>query len=279
MAKLFDPLGITLPIIIKSKILFQKLSKQDWDKPVDKTIQRDWFKFVSELLEIKSITVPRCYFNFRKGILGSTLHTFCDASVLVFASVVYLVIQTPTDYHSCLVTSKSRVAPLGEISLPRLELLGALTGSRLAKNLQEAIENVVHIDEVVCWSDSLVTLYWIKGTCNQFKQFIENCVSEVQKHTQVETWHHIPKILNPADIPVHGLDATEFVQSELWFNGPDFIRKPKEFWPVDILKDMKEPPPEALVEEKSSATQHTLLTTEKVPTVNLKTLLTQGDFI
>ena len=98
-------------------------------------------------------------------------------------------------------------------------------------------------------------------------------MSEVRKHTQAETWHHIPKILNPADIPTHGLDAIEFVQSELWFNGPDFIRKPKEFWPVDILKDMEEPLPEALVEEKSSATQHTLLTTEKVPTVNLENII------
>ena len=222
-------MGITLPVIIKNKILFQKLSKQGWDEPVDKTIQKDWFKWVSELLKIKSISIPRCYFNFREGILGSTLHTSRDASVLAFASVVYLVIQTPTDYHSCLVTSKSRVTPLGEISLPRLELFGALTVSRLGKNLQEAIESVTHIDEVVSWSDSLMTLYWIKGTCKQFKQFIENCVSEVRKHTQVDTWHHIPGILNPADIPAHGLDATEFVQSELWFNGPDFIRKPKEF--------------------------------------------------
>ena len=36
---------------------------------------------------------------------------------------------------------------------------------------------------------------------------------------------------------------------------------------------MKEPQPETLVEEKSSATQHTLLTTEKVPTVNLKNII------
>ena len=199
--------------------------------------------------------------------MGSTLHTFCDASV------VYLVIQTPTDYHSCLVTSKSRVAPHGEISLPRPELLGPLTGSRLVKNVQEAIESVVHIDEVVCWPNSFVTLYWMKGMCKQFKQFIENRVSEVRKHTQVDTCCHVPGILNPADIPTRGLDATEFVQSEIWFKGPDFIRKPREFWPVDISKDMKEPPPEALVEEKSSATQHTLLRTEKVPTVNLKNII------
>ena len=61
---------------------------------------------------------------------------------------------------------------LGEISLPRLELLGALTGSRLVKNVQGGIYSVIHIDEVVCWSDSLVTLYWVKGTSKKFKQFV-----------------------------------------------------------------------------------------------------------
>ena len=139
--------------------------------------------------------------------------------------------------------------------------------------MQEAIESVIHIDEVVCWSDSLVTLYQIKGTCKQFKQLIQNRVSDVWKHTQVDTWCHVPGILNPADIPMQRLDATKFVQSELWSNGPDFIRKPKEFWPVDISKDMKEPPPEAPVEEKSNATQHTLLTTEKVPTLSLENII------
>ena len=138
--------------------------------------------------------------------------------------------------------------------------------------MQEAIESVIHINEVVCWSDFLVTLYWIKGTCKQFKQFIENHVSEVRKHTQVDIWCHVLGILNSAALPTGGLDATEFVQIELWFIGPDIIRKPKKFWPVDISKDMKKPPPEALAEGKSSATQHTLLTTEKVPTVNLENI-------
>ena len=98
-------------------------------------------------------------------------------------------------------------------------------------------------------------------------------MSQVRKHTQVDTLRHVPRILNPADIPARRLDATEFVQSGLWFNGPDFMRKPKNFWPVDISKDIKEPPPEALVEKKSSATQYTLFTTEKVPTVNLENII------
>ena len=82
-----------------------------------------------------------CYFITDDEILGCILHMFCDTSNLAFASMIYLVTQTQTGYHSALVTSKSRVARQGEISLPRLELLGTLTGSQIVMNVQGAIDS------------------------------------------------------------------------------------------------------------------------------------------
>ena len=73
------------------------------------------------------------------------------------------------------------MAPLNDVSLPQLELLGALTGARLIKCVHEALTSVLHINEIVCWSDSLVTLYWIKGFDKDYKQFIENHVSEIRE--------------------------------------------------------------------------------------------------
>ena len=96
-------------------MLFQKLSKIDWDDTVfDDDIQREWFKWVSQSLEIKSITIPRCYFSTHDEILGCILHMICDAPNLALTSMIYLVTQTQTGYHSALVTSKSRVAPQGK---------------------------------------------------------------------------------------------------------------------------------------------------------------------
>ena len=43
----------------------------------------------------------------------------------------------------------------------------------------------------------------------------------------------------------------EFANNDLWFKDPDFIRKPKEFWPEDISADIKELPPDAIVEERT----------------------------
>ena len=171
-AKLFDSLGIVSPVFIKNKILFQKLAKKNWDEPVKENVRKDWVKWVGDLSAVKFITLPRCYFKGQIKILNSNLHVFTDASVLAFAAVIYLVIQTQSEYFSSLVTSKTRVAPPTDISLPRLELLGALMGAKLINCVHEALTDVLHVNEIVCWSDSLVTLYWIEGINKHFKQFV-----------------------------------------------------------------------------------------------------------
>ena len=51
----------------------------------------------------------KCYFSTDDENLGCILYIFCDASNVAFASVIYLVTQTKTGYHSALVTSKSSV--------------------------------------------------------------------------------------------------------------------------------------------------------------------------
>ena len=216
-----------------------------------KTVRKDWVKWVDDLSKVKFITLPRCYFKGQIEILNSTLHVFTDASVLAFAAIIYLVIQTQSEHFLNLVTSKTRVAPLTDISLPRLELLGALTGARLINCVHKALTDVLRVNEIVCWSDSLVTLYWIKGINKYFKQFVENRTSEIRKNTEIQFWRHCPGTINPAHIPTRGMSATEFANNDLWFKGPDFIRKPKEFWPEGISADIKEPPSDALVEERT----------------------------
>ena len=63
----------------------------------------------------------------------------------------------------------------------------------------------------------------------------------------MQQWRHCLGILNPVDIPTSGIPASELANSELWFHGPEFIRKPKEFWSDDISS---EAPSKALIEEK-----------------------------
>ena len=63
-----------------------------------------------------------------------------------------------------IVASKTRVAPLDKQTIPRLELLSNLTASRLVKSVSQALENVVRVDDVVSWTDSMISLWWIRNT-------------------------------------------------------------------------------------------------------------------
>ena len=137
--------------------------------------------------------------------------------------------------------------------------------------MYEALTSVLHINEIVCWSDSLVNLYWIKGFDKDYKQFVENRVSEIRETTEMQQWWHCLGILNPVDIPTRGMSASEFANSELWFHGPEFIRKPKEFWTDATSSDIKEAPSEVLIEEKVKVVNLLTTKTEKPqPRVNLE---------
>ena len=95
----------------------------------------------------------------------------------------------------------------------------------------------------------------------------------------MQQWRHCPGILNPADIPTRGMSASEFANSELWFHGPEFIRKPKEFWPDDISSDIKEAPSKALIEEKVKVFNLLTTKTEKPqPRVNLEEIIDLQQF-
>ena len=65
-----------------------------------------------------------------------SLHVFADASKEAYGAVVYqkAEYQDGTSPQSVsLVASKSKVAPLQSVSIPRLELMGAVLGSELAQ--------------------------------------------------------------------------------------------------------------------------------------------------
>jgi hypothetical protein len=60
------------------------------------------------------------------------------------------------------------------MTIPRLELLAAHMAVNLAENVKEAMRGFP-LNNITCWSDSSVVLYWLKGT-ETYKQFVENRV-------------------------------------------------------------------------------------------------------
>ena len=159
IASVYDPIGFISPFIIPMKILFQDLcsEKEDWDSPLSAEHLKRWQNWITELSKVQEVRVPRfCLVN---HVTSVELRSFSDASIKAFAAAVYLRLESEDKVSTTLVVSKTRVAPLKQQSLPRLELLGALISSRLASAVKRAVISCIIINSVYCWTDSITALF------------------------------------------------------------------------------------------------------------------------
>ena len=165
--RLYDPLGFIAPVIIRIKMFFQELcvNKIEWDEPLTGQLLSKWNTLLSSFKGIVT-SIPRCYFWSATGSSkGCSLHGFCDALLGAYAAVVYVRIETVSGTSSVsFVASKTRVAPVNKQTIPRLELLSALLLSNLITTVTAALREDVQIDSVTCYTDSRVSLYWIKAS-------------------------------------------------------------------------------------------------------------------
>ena len=240
LAMSFDPLGITSPICVEAKVLFQELcqDKLGWDDPIPDCKAVRWEEWICELNEVKTLTVPRCVYNENEGELVSCqLHGFGDASMKAYCAVVYLVYETTKGIYSKLFCSKTRVAPLKNLTIPRLELLSARILAALMDNVYKALSSQVTIEKTKFWLDSKTALYWIYNQ-GEWKQWVQFRVSEILKLTKKSDWGHVGGKDNPADIGSRGASALVLCNNKLWWEGPVWLRGGEENWPNTlVLKD------------------------------------------
>jgi hypothetical protein len=152
------------------------------------------------------------------------------------AAVVYIRV-TNQDSSSIvtLVCSKTKVAPLKRLTIPRLELSAAALLAKLVKRVQVTLE--LQKVPVFTWTDSSATLAWIKSNPMRWKEFVGNRVSLIQETLPEAHWKFISGKHNPADCASRGLSASQLIHHPLWWTGPGWLSQPPEFWPSRILPE------------------------------------------
>ncbi|XP_076176659.1 uncharacterized protein LOC143151443 [Ptiloglossa arizonensis] len=231
IATLFDPLGLLGPIIIRAKILMQDLwkLKTDWDESVPMDIHSRWVAYCQELNLLREVSIARQVTS--KGYVSLQLHGFCDASVQAYGACIYLRVTEQNGNHSTsLVASKSRVAPLKTITLPRLELCAARLLIKLFKSTRGALRRL-EFEKVIFWSDSTIALCWIATPPHALKTFVLRRVADIQAISEAHEWRHVRSSDNPADMISRGLAAKEFIRNEQWQQGPAWLKQPETQWP------------------------------------------------
>ncbi|GFX98935.1 integrase catalytic domain-containing protein [Trichonephila clavipes] len=179
-----------------------------WDDPVTDCIFESWTQFKNQMKHLAEIQIPR-YLAEDATAKRVLLIGFCDASQRAYAAVFYLRTELVTGkVHVSMITSKTRVAPVKSITLPRLELLAALLLSELYVVVLESLRKVIQIDKSFLFSDSQIVLDWLKSSPSRWKIFVANRISRIQKMTSEASWHHVKSQENPADCASRGIAAS-----------------------------------------------------------------------
>ncbi|GFW56324.1 integrase_H2C2 domain-containing protein [Trichonephila clavipes] len=199
IARIFDPLGLLGPIITWAKIFMQRLwlLELGWSDELPFKEEKEWRRFIDSLEAVNNISIDRRIVIQRAESIK--LHAFSDASEKAYGSSLYLKsISALGEFKVCLVMSKSRVSPLKQISIPRLELCGAVLAAKLMKKVKEALN--LQITAVHFWSDSTNVISWIHQESRELKTFVANRVSKIHHLSSRDQWHHIVSEQNPADV-------------------------------------------------------------------------------
>ncbi|XP_073950857.1 uncharacterized protein [Choristoneura fumiferana] len=224
ISKLYDPQGWIAPSIIKAKIFIQKLwlAGIDWDDELPPPLLEEWIEYRENLSELTKFRLKRWVWCSSDATLVE-LHGFCDASNSAYAAVVYIrVIDAEGKVHVSLITAKTRVAPIKQISIPRLELSGAVLLAKLLDEVSKVLK--VPKSNLHAWTDSEVVLAWLSSHPSRWKTFVGNRVSEILSVTCRSQWSHVRSEHNPADCASRGIQPSEFVTYDLWVRGPSWLQ-------------------------------------------------------
>lgn len=235
LASIFDPVGFLSPCTFLAKCIMQDLWKLSlgWDDPLPLDLRDKWSVFITSLSSLSSIKIERHMLI--PKFCGVHLIAFCDASTRGYAACIYVRSVDPNNVvKTRLLISKSKVAPIKPLSIPRLELMAAVLLSKLVLFVQQNIKNL-HF-QVTALTDSSVALAWLLTPPYKLKTFVSSRVAQVVDVVPSNSWYHVRSENNAADVCSRGAMPAQLVADyELWLHGPAWLADDVHQWPISTF--------------------------------------------
>ncbi|XP_062535472.1 uncharacterized protein LOC134204708 [Armigeres subalbatus] len=200
----FYPPGLVGPVITTAKLFMQALwtlkandgNIWGWDQELPPTYKERWFNYMSQLPYLNDLRIERYILCSNPSSIQ--LHFFSDASENAYGACCYIRSSNSNgETKTALLTTKSKVAPLKQQSIPRLELCGALLSAELYEKVTSSLQIPT---DTYFWVDSTIVI------------LLDN------------------KILLTIYLVV--LSAENLLHDELWWRGPHWLVLQKKYWPI-----------------------------------------------
>jgi len=234
VSRIFDPLGLSLPLLVRAKLLIKELwlLKVGWDDILSEEIVKKWVKIKGDIDKIPELVFERSAYRDKVSLL-----IFCDSSKVKYGFACY--VRDHSTGKCSLLFAKSRASPSKSKSLPTLELMAVYLALRCLPSILKSVGSAVQ--DVTIGVDAQVVLSWVlsrnvksKNICakNRVKD-ITQFRAEIKQNFDLDCkFKYVPSEENPADLLTRGVTFTEFERrSDLWFSGPSFVREEQVIWP------------------------------------------------
>ena len=223
----YDPYGLISPCLIPLRNLIKECwrRKLKWMQELDEDLQKEYDEWLEDLQNFDDLEFQR-YVPFNKD--ASQLHIFCDASSCAgYGMTAY--VRTPVEedkWDSNLLLSRSRINPMKEIDICRLELKAMHYATSIAKILQEILD--LKSNQITIWSDSNICLWWLTKKKCLLRQYESNRIGFCQE--TLYTYRKIGTTRNSSDINSRGCKV-EQLKSDFYQKGPEYLRMDERHWP------------------------------------------------
>ena len=238
---LFDPIGLLSSLLLQAKILLRMTWEGDckdlgWDDPLPSLLVKEIIKFFIDLYELEEVEFARSLWPQEEVVGDPWLVTLSDGSILAFGANVYIVWKLISgERWATLVVSKSKIAPKNRISVPRLELNGAVLNKRLTEFVSSSLS--MNFERKIHLVDSSTVLGYVHKEDAKLKPYEGIRVSEIQTagefvNGRLKDWAWVEGKDNVSDWSTKPRSASELKAGGFWQKGPHFLTLPFEDWPI-----------------------------------------------
>ena len=250
-AKVFDPLGYAVSILLEPKLIIQELWRRgtEWTDVLTPEELNRWNAWLPNLPLMEELSFDRVLMpGLVEDFETIQVHTFSDASEKAFASVAFIRItyKDKREVYTNFIQAKCNISPIKrKRTVPKLELMGIWSGARLADKICHILE--VPKTDVTIWSDSKTALQWLRMESTTLVPLVHNYCEKIKALFPTNQIRWVSGRDNVADIATRPKTVNELLLLPQWNTGPDFLRNPPDYWPIlpelvktaDVLEGVK----------------------------------------